>query len=366
MEKRPSLHSFVVRAVPVSASEEEVQQDLATFLGVDARVRRLHAQTEGVPDPTRPLPVVIVTIPDTSEERLRQWTLFGVLRVNVAAKPKVETGPQQCQRCFSWAHTTGACSKRRRCAGCGDEDHVWAQCDNRPAEHQRWCFVCKGAHSVRYKGCPARKAESERVQEVLQPKAFGRDQAIRTSRPFAEVAAASSPRLENRFQGLEVEERAEQAEPSSRAVLPLPQQRKEKNKDIAIKIAKERRSRDNLAGEVERIEKEVNKQPNPILKARVRTLRAQLRKTTGRIDLLNEERRRLLTEEAAADANVDTRGGSQVPGEEQQVPSEPFQQLLEGLVQLAKPWLEQWGVPPVFVAALQACVSQFARWMRCQ
>jgi len=158
----------VVRGVPTSASEDEVLEDLKREVGAAARaVRRLHASTEGKPDSSRPIPVVVVSVEETAVALLTHWRLFGLIKLQPAAKPARTLNTPQCNRCYRWGHATGTCTHRRRCAGCGDADHVISSCTKLVRGAAKACINCEGAHAVRYRGCPALAAEERRVREAI-------------------------------------------------------------------------------------------------------------------------------------------------------------------------------------------------------
>ena len=185
----------ILRGVDAGFTCPEILEDLRSSFGQEIRaVRRLHAFTEGKVDSTRPLPIVVVTVEETSASQLKGGVrLFGVLNVRSGA-PRAKAQVTQCSRCFAWGHRAAACTSRRRCIRCGSFDHVSKTC-TRPAS-ERWCFACKGDHAVTYAGCPSSTAARRLMTSALTP-ATTRRPALPVSRDtdgrsFADVARSST------------------------------------------------------------------------------------------------------------------------------------------------------------------------------
>lgn len=156
---------IVVRGVPTAASVEEIQNDLQSRLGLDElpAVRRLHAHSDGVLDRGRPIPVVVVTVPESSRKALSSWQFLGLLQVRCSSTEKER--PSQCFRCFQWGHRAAACRGQRRCIRCGHPGHTAETCAEPRADPR--CVACGGDHMVTWGGCP-RKAAFVRQQHQQQ------------------------------------------------------------------------------------------------------------------------------------------------------------------------------------------------------
>ena len=159
----------IVRGVPVGASEEEVRRDLVARLHLQEApaVRRLHAHSGGVLDKDRPIPVVVVSIPETQRTALSSWRFLDVMPVRCSVADK-RSGPVQCFRCFQWGHRAAACRGRRRCIRCGQDTHTADACpESRSAPR---CVVCGGGHMATWGGCPekAKFVQRQRQQQLQQ------------------------------------------------------------------------------------------------------------------------------------------------------------------------------------------------------
>lgn len=169
------------RRVPTDIPLKALQRELAVLLGLDfISVRRLHATTEGQPDPQRPLPVIVVRVNECALPTLKSWRLFDVLNIAPGADREV-VAPVQCYRCWAWGHRSGACHARKRCVRCGSHAHDGSQCSQ--DKDTPCCFACKGSHSVRWGGCPERKKEDERVRIFLDATPSTATPAVRLSVP---------------------------------------------------------------------------------------------------------------------------------------------------------------------------------------
>ena len=153
--QKPRLAECVVRGVPISASDEDILNDLQRHLGgkEGASIRRLHAHTEGQVDRSRPIPVVVVSVAEAAVDRLKSCKLFEYLPLQLGSSAPCER-LAQCFRCFGWGRRTSACTARKRCIHCGATSHTSSSCD-RPAAEKR-CFACGGDHMVNWAGCPKR------------------------------------------------------------------------------------------------------------------------------------------------------------------------------------------------------------------
>lgn len=187
---RPREVTF--RRVPVDVTVKELERELKLLIGLDfLSVRRLHASTEGRPDPQRPLPVIVVRVNECAVPTLKSWRLFQVLNITPGADREV-VSPTQCNRCWAWGHRAGGCSARRRCPRCGSHAHDISQCPR--DKDSPFCFACKGAHSVRWGGCPERKKEDERVRAVLNETSAGVFPSDRRPGPVPDAANKSAVR----------------------------------------------------------------------------------------------------------------------------------------------------------------------------
>lgn len=289
---RSPVVDMLVREVPTAITIEELKDDLRQHIGQGVcNVRRLFASTDGTVDRDRPIPVVAVSLEETAVPSLREWRIFGVLRPQVGSKPPRQSAPQ-CARCFSWSHRTGACPSSRRCAVCGDHSHLAAACTTTT----RRCLNCGGQHSVRYRGCPARRQEEQRVREAVSvptTRTFPSTRRVHQGVSFAQVAAAqptAAPLPQRQPRGrrqLDVEDHvryhAASPTPPPRTLHsrppPLPPQpprsppRPTLSPAIRALRQREKEHLDNL----DRVTVAQLRQPNPLLQRRARNLRRSLR-----------------------------------------------------------------------------------------
>ena len=156
-----------VRGVPVSCGEDDLHFELKQFLGpLFHSLRRLHAFTDGVPDNSRKLPVIVVRVREDGVVRLRKWRVYDALKVAFSSARTV-IPPVQCYRCWRWGHRSAACPFQARCFFCG-ASHDASKCPAR--RPSRFCFACDiVGHSVCWAGCPKRKEEDARVMLALRP-----------------------------------------------------------------------------------------------------------------------------------------------------------------------------------------------------
>lgn len=378
LRRPPACVNVTVRGIPSSATEEELLADLSAHLGEGRAkaVRRLHASTEGEVDRTRPIPVVIVRVTEDAMDDLKTWRVFGGLRPSVAAKPRKPSIITQCRRCYAWGHRSAACKARRRCAACGENNHLRADCPLRLDFHNRRCFACGGNHWVSYAGCPERRKEEQRVRDAVTPCS----QSARPTRvvsaldSFSKVVAgsSSSPRhppspsqphyphspTTNRFSLLPLEEEWPQPQSANRVVQgerPREPIRQALNRELAHKIAQSRKRRDELCEDLERTEEANRVKPNERLKARMRSLRAGLRKTRARLHDLNDQRRRQSAREEVSNA--------QETNESEKEPQ--VERLVRQGLRVLLPVLENLGVPPAFLRALEALVLHLVGAPQC-
>ena len=119
-----------------------------------AHVRRLHVLVGGVPDRSRPLPVVVVTVLDRPTAEALEgggFRLLGLLRVSAGRSRSARVLPQ-CARCLRWGHVASRCWRLEVCLRCGVAGHRRDTCvEEAPSS----CFVCGGSHHATYRGCAA-------------------------------------------------------------------------------------------------------------------------------------------------------------------------------------------------------------------
>ena len=366
---------YTVRGIPTAAAIEDLQVDLAQHLQCQEdkiKIRRLHATTEDAVDRERPIPVVIVSIPESLAELLKSWKAFGIFSGKTAANPRKEAFIPQCQRCFAWNHRSGACKEKKKCSTCGETNHLRESCPKK--DDPKRCFVCHGAHSVRYKGCPAKAMEEKRVRSAMKRPTVSHVAPSPPPPPpalpslsFAEVlqkagpsisasASAAAPRTakptsaepiesSNRFAALlhmdvEGEHDHSDQHPS----------RAEKNRSRAMQISRERRKRDTLQIDLERVQSENSRRPNPMLKARIRTLRAHLRRSRGRLAALNSVRQQ------QDQQRQETR---------ETIATQPWRQWVQMATSFVKPYLLKFGLPPTAVELLEGLALQLIDALQC-
>ena len=293
-----------VRGVPTDIPLEDLRKDLADYLG-DAfiSVRRLHALTEGKPDPQRPLPVIMVRGVANSIGSLGQWRIFNAIPVKIGTEREVER-PLQCSRCWAWGHRAGACSSRKRCVRCGSMAHDISKCHQENANTH--CFACKGAHSVRWAGCPERRKEEDRVAAALaatsavQPsrntpatKLVTRDVSVKAGVSYASRVAQPSPQVEtrNRFQLLSRPEEPQQMDTPD----PTPREfaASKRKREIAYALREKKATMTDLEADLAAIASARAVKPNTALTKRYRATNAKLATLRLRIRELEAERRGL-------------------------------------------------------------------------
>ncbi|XP_044779755.1 uncharacterized protein LOC123327409 [Drosophila simulans] len=69
--------------------------------------------------------------------------------------------PVQCYRCQGYRHTKNSCMRPPKCMKCAG-DHL-SSCCTKPRTTPATCVNCSGEHISAYKGCPAYKAEKQKL-----------------------------------------------------------------------------------------------------------------------------------------------------------------------------------------------------------
>ena len=73
---------------------------------------------------------------------------------------------KQCFRCYNYGHITTQCNASQVCGYCA-EHHETKHCRHRGVEgFTPRCAVCKGSHTAWSNACPARKKETERIEQA--------------------------------------------------------------------------------------------------------------------------------------------------------------------------------------------------------
>ena len=89
---------------------------------------------------------------------------INILDINFYLEPYKEK-PKQCQKCYSYMHTTTDCNKDQRCSKCSKlkDQHTNTNnvCDATP-----YCYLCKGQHPPTSKQCPIYTFEEELLNEA--------------------------------------------------------------------------------------------------------------------------------------------------------------------------------------------------------
>ena len=281
---------LTLRGVPPSFSTEEILEELRSLAGAGnvLSLRRLHARTEGVIDPSRPISrLIVVATTDGAKGLTGHQVLFGGLRVSLSGAreqaPKV-----QCDRCFGWGHTSGTCSRRRLCRKCGSRDHLAAACSEISTSPK--CFACGGGHSPRYAGCPARRQEEMRVKEALSPPTPCA--RVQPGVSYASVAAGGPPVVPSMAPTTPTRTCAPTPAPTPAGV----SERAAKSRSIAFSLRDRRGRLREIEEQIERVDNARRLEFNASLQSRAKYLRNERRKVRRRIESLETERRELSAE----------------------------------------------------------------------
>lgn len=137
--------SVVIRNVPISLSENEINDELKSKFNIVKVIRLLNKDKN-------PIPICAIEIKKDGKEN----EIFKLDRLFYSV---VETQPRkkssnipQCTRCQRYGHTKNYCKLDPRCVKCL-EPHHYSDCPKRPNEAPS-CVNCGESHTANYKGCP--------------------------------------------------------------------------------------------------------------------------------------------------------------------------------------------------------------------
>nr|pir hypothetical protein 2 - fruit fly (Drosophila melanogaster) [Drosophila melanogaster]AAA14198.2 Orf2 [Drosophila melanogaster]CAA48714.1 T-element [Drosophila melanogaster] len=128
-------------------------------LGFQARfVRNMTNPATG--GPMRMFEVEIVMAKDGSHDKILSLKQIGGQRVDIERKNRTRE-PVQCYRCQGFRHAKNSCMRPPRCMKSAGE-HL-SSCCTKPRTTPATCVNCSGQHISAYKGCPAYKAEKQKL-----------------------------------------------------------------------------------------------------------------------------------------------------------------------------------------------------------
>ncbi|XP_039501341.1 uncharacterized protein LOC120457891 [Drosophila santomea] len=110
--------------------------------------------------PMRMHEIEIVSAMDGSHLRILSIKQLGGQKVEIERKNRTRE-PVQCFRCQGFRHARNTCMKPPRCMKCAGQ-HWSSEC-TKPRSTPATCSNCQGNHISAYKGCPAYKAEKQKL-----------------------------------------------------------------------------------------------------------------------------------------------------------------------------------------------------------
>lgn len=170
-----------VRGIPLDFGDDELLKNTVSDYPV-LRVERLKRRTAGRSDTLEDTTNLKVTVESSVVPRI-----IEIFRVPF--KCELYVYPiRQCQNCWRYGHKTTTCSSSPRCKACSGK-HKQGECSG-----PKKCVNCRKEHCADDRSCEERK----RRQNILQ--------AMKEKKITYTDAEKEYPKLENRFELLEVEE----------------------------------------------------------------------------------------------------------------------------------------------------------------
>lgn len=177
--------SVVIRNLPLSFTEREIQDELSKTFSIKKVVRLLNKEKN-------PIPICVVDL-ENNEAASEIYNLGKFMHciVSVEQRRRSKDIPQ-CTRCQRYGHTKNYCRLQPRCVKC-QEHHLYSQCTKRPNEMPT-CVNCGENHSANYKGCKyytelKRKIGSRNTQTQYQRQA---NNNITTAHPSTEQPSSQN------------------------------------------------------------------------------------------------------------------------------------------------------------------------------
>lgn len=183
--------SVVIRNLPLSFTEEEIQDELSKTFTVKKVVRLLNREKN-------PIPICAVELENNeTASKIYNMDKFMHCIVSVEQRRRPKDIPQ-CTRCQRYGHTKNYCRLQPRCVKC-QEHHLYSQCAKQPNEMPS-CVNCGGNHSANYKGCSyytdlKRKINSKNTQTKYQRQANNNDTT--THQPTAQPGSSNPQSRQN-------------------------------------------------------------------------------------------------------------------------------------------------------------------------
>lgn len=138
-------HSVVIKNVPPSLTEEDLQKELAIYNLPILKITRLLNKDK------TPMPVCAVDL--TANEKANE-----IYKVNKICYSIVSVEPRrksrnipQCHRCQRFGHTKNYCALEPRCVKCQGK-HLYTECDKKKNDPPV-CTNCGEGHPANYRGC---------------------------------------------------------------------------------------------------------------------------------------------------------------------------------------------------------------------
>lgn len=137
--------SVVIRHVPISLSEDEINSELLPYNLPIIKITRL------VNKEKYPIPLCAIDLtPCEKAKEIFKIKEISKAIVTVEMRRKPNNVPQ-CYNCQRFGHTKNYCSLKPRCVKCG-EQHNHTQCTKNKADPPK-CANCDGPHPSNYRGC---------------------------------------------------------------------------------------------------------------------------------------------------------------------------------------------------------------------
>lgn len=136
--------SVVIRNIPISITETEIENELKANYNIKKVTRLLNKDK-------KPIPICAVEITKDGKE----LDIFKLQRLNhsiVEVQPRRKSSNiPQCTRCQRFGHTKNYCKLEPRCIKCL-EPHHYSECP-KSRNDQPMCVNCGENHTANYRGC---------------------------------------------------------------------------------------------------------------------------------------------------------------------------------------------------------------------
>lgn len=152
--------SVIIRNIPISITNDEIQQELMVKKYPVVSVTRLQNKEK------KPIPICAVVL-NKSAQSNAIYELDYLYYCKITVEPRrTGKGLVQCTRCQRYSHTKNYCRLNPRCVKCLG-DHHFSKCP-KPKNDKPRCVNCNGEHTANYRGCEYyKKLTKNRNQQQL-------------------------------------------------------------------------------------------------------------------------------------------------------------------------------------------------------